>query len=76
MSFKDFERTFKRKDKIMIWDLILKDKTLKGSFIVLLVYLLEKAGIQVQPTEIAGGIGTAYAIIGLIHKIIKKTKSK
>ncbi len=58
----------------MLLNLFTKDKTLKGSVIVLVVYLLNQAGIETGAAEIGGIVGSVLAGIGLIHKIIKKVK--
>jgi hypothetical protein len=56
---------------------ILKNgKTVTGSTITLIVFILSQMGISTNATEVGQIVGAGTIAIGLIHKIIKLITSK
>jgi hypothetical protein len=55
----------------MILSLLTESKRLKGGAVLLAVYFLKCAGVDVEATQIVAAAGAIYSVIGWIHAIIK-----
>jgi hypothetical protein len=55
----------------MLKNLLQNYKTVSGASVMLIVWLLQQAGIQSTVEEVGGFVGAILTIVGLTHKIIK-----